>query len=129
MSILNTTTIALENDKSLILTQEMPMESLVSQLQSMTNKILVVENGSYLTFYDKAALINDSKKRNKQSLEHKQERNGVMEYYFRDSVTESLYCLFGAIPAKIWFPALDEDQLISIPPEERADTVQEMTDI
>lgn len=87
----------------LTILQNSTMEALVGQLQSYTDKLLCVIDGTTLHYYQTPGQLPK-----KIRFEHKQLRNGIMEYYFRDIRNDNLYCVFGREAAKIFFPEIDQ---------------------
>jgi len=76
---------------SLQLSKGQTLESIASQLQPETRRILCVVDGYLLTWFEKtqdipSTLIFEHKKRNK--------RSGNFEYYYRCTSSDSLYAFF-----------------------------------
>jgi hypothetical protein len=90
------------NDK-IIFNQDSTFENFIGQFQTSCSKILCIENGSYLKFYDKNSPIPMNIR-----FDYKQSRSNLTEYYFRDIQTNDQYCVFGRECAKLFFPRIDE---------------------
>lgn len=83
--------------------QDVTFENFVGQFQANCPKLLCVVDGTTLRHYDRHGALPKQIR-----FDYKQTWNGITEYYFRDMNTDSLYCVFGRITARIFYPRLDE---------------------
>jgi hypothetical protein len=95
--------IKLPDGKLVHFDQDVTFENFVGQFQAGCPKLLCVVDGTVLRHYDRHGALPKNIR-----FDYKQVRNGIVEYYFRDIGTDSLYCVFGRDPARIFYPRIDE---------------------
>lgn len=79
-------------------------EQFVSQFQVLCPKLLCVVNGTQLRYYNKRNEFPTTLQ-----FAYKRRREAVMtKYYFRDTLTSDMYCVFGRTLAQIFYPRLNE---------------------
>ena len=95
------------------ITQDMSFENFDGQFQEVCPKLLCVINGTTLHFHDNMRTIPT-----KIRFDHKQQRGGIVEYYFRNIEDNTLYCVFGREAATLFFPDINNiDKIADKPPE------------
>lgn len=85
------------------LEQHGDLTSLVGQLQKYcTNRLLVVVNGITYRYY-----LRTSDLPSHLIFDHKHFTTTVIEYYFRQTTTQDMYCVFGLSAARLICPDFD----------------------
>ena len=95
--------IKIPEGQSVQIEQEETFENFIGQFQQFCSKLICIIDGTTLRYYDKTEGLPKNIR-----FDYKQRRGKIVEYYFRDIQTESLYCVFGREAAKIFYPRIDE---------------------
>jgi hypothetical protein len=84
-------------------TKESTFENFIGQFQPYCPKILCVIDGTNLVYYDKTGSLPDNIR-----FDYKQRRGILTEYYFRNIIDDTRYCVFGREAASIFYSRIDE---------------------
>jgi hypothetical protein len=83
----------------------MTFEGLTAQLQPFTSLLLCIKDGDAIYSFPEYGPFPPGLQ-----FEHKQKRFGLTEYYFRTSVDDSLFCVFGRENAEVFCSGYVDDE-------------------